>query len=389
LRARQPGEYAADVSQFEDDEPLTVFGGSFAPSLQPAAEAVGHYLLITDGTDVGKHIEVGENPITIGRGAGQTLVVAGDALVSRQHARVSMANGQVVAADLGSTNGTFVNAQRITGSVPLKEGQHLRIGHQVLKYERKSRRDVERAEESRRDLQKATNYVLALLPPPIDAGPVRAEWHFHPSAQLGGDAFGYDWLDSATFVFYLIDVSGHGVGSAMHSVSAMNVLRQRALPGVNFRNPAEVLTSLNARFQMDRHHGLYFTMWNGLYDTATRTLTYSSAGHHPAFLVPEGGGSTTPLGEPDLMLGIVPDQTYQTLQTTIPAGSRLYLFSDGVFEIIAKDDSRWSLDNFLPMLKESDASGIPSPRQLFEQVKEAARPGGMEDDFSLLAVTFL
>jgi serine phosphatase RsbU (regulator of sigma subunit) len=376
------------VSQLED-EPLTVFGGSFSPSLTPAAEAISHYLVITDGADPGKHIEVGDEPVSIGRGVGQTLVIAGDTLVSRQHARVSVVNGQLVAADLGSTNGTFVNAQRVNGSVVLKEGQLLRIGHQVLKYERKSRRDVERAEELRRDLQKATGYVLALLPPPIDAGPVRTAWHFQPSAQLGGDAFGYDWIDATTFVFYLVDVSGHGVGSAMHSVSAMNVLRQRALPGVDFKDPAAVLTSLNARFQMNTHHGLYFTMWYGIYDTSTRTLVHSSAGHHPAFLVPAEGGTTQPLGEPDLMIGILPDQTYQPKQTTIPPASRIYLFSDGVFEIVAKDDSRWSLDNFLPMLAESDASGSPSPKRLFEQVTGAARPGGIEDDFSLLAVTFL
>jgi Serine phosphatase RsbU, regulator of sigma subunit len=377
------------VSQFENDEPLTVFGASFASPLQPSAEATAHYLLVTDGMEQGRYIEVGDEPVTIGRGAGQTLVIAGDSLVSRQHARVSLVNGQVVAADLGSTNGTFVNAQRISSPIALKEGHLVRVGHQVLKYERKSRREVARAEELRRDLQKATDYVLALLPPPIESGPVRAEWHFHPSAQLGGDAFGYDWIDSTTFIFYLVDVSGHGVGSAMHSVSAMNVLRQRALPGVDFRDPAAVLTSLNARFQMNSHHGLYFTMWYGVYDTSARMLVYSSAGHHPAFLVPDTGGAPQPLGEPDLMIGILPDQIYQTQQTTIATDARIYLFSDGVFEIIAKDDSRWSLDNFLPMLRESGAAARPSPKQLFEQVKDAARPGGVEDDFSLLAVTFV
>ena len=87
---------------------------------------------------------------------------------------------------------------------------------------------------------------LSLLPAPLTTGPVRADWRFLPSTQLGGDAFGYDWLDQDTLVFYLIDVSGHGAGSAMHSVTVLNVLRQRALPDVDFRNPAEVLASLNA-----------------------------------------------------------------------------------------------------------------------------------------------
>ena len=85
-----------------------------------------------------------------------------------------------------------------------------------MKYERRSRRDVEKTEDLDRDLRNASNYGLSLLPAPLLTGPVRTEWLYFPSAQLGGDAFGYYWLDPNTFVFYLIDVSDHGVGAAMH-----------------------------------------------------------------------------------------------------------------------------------------------------------------------------
>ena len=54
--------------------------------------------------------------------------------------------------------------------------------------------------------------MFSLLPEPLTTGLVRAECRFVPSAQLGGDAFGYYWLDQSTFVFYLVDVSGHGAG---------------------------------------------------------------------------------------------------------------------------------------------------------------------------------
>ena len=70
----------------------------------------------------------------------------------------------------------------------------------------------------------------------------------------------------------------------MHSVTVLNVLRQRALPNVDFRNPSEVLANLNDMFQMDSHNGLLFTMWYGVYRTDDRVLTYGSAGHHPAYL---------------------------------------------------------------------------------------------------------
>jgi len=99
------------------------------------------------------------------------------------------------------------------------------------------------------------------------------------------------------------------------------VLRQRALPGVDFKNPAEVLASLNDRFPSDSHGGLYFTMWYGVYRTEDRTLTFGSAGHGPAFLVPADKSGTKPLGVPALMIGLLPAQSYDVQRATVPEGS--------------------------------------------------------------------
>ena len=61
------------------------------------------------------------------------------------------------------------------------------------------------------ELAKAAEYVKSLLPEPIDE-PIRIRWEHIPSMQLGGDAFGYHWLDDDHFAIYLLDVCGHGVG---------------------------------------------------------------------------------------------------------------------------------------------------------------------------------
>jgi serine phosphatase RsbU (regulator of sigma subunit) len=217
---------------------------------------------------------------------------------------------------------------------------------------------------------------------------VQAEWRFIPSAQLGGDAFGYYWLDPTTFVFYLVDVSGHGAGSAMHSVTVLNVLRQRALPDVDFRNPADVLSSLNDRFQMESHNGMYFTMWYGVYHVDDRTLTYGSAGHHPAYLVPPNRQTADPLGMSALMIGAFPGHGYEVQQATVPAGSTVYLFSDGVFEVVTRDEQQWGLSDFLPLLVEPAIPDKPETERLYHAVAQAARPGPLDDDFSLMVVTF-
>jgi serine phosphatase RsbU (regulator of sigma subunit) len=347
-----------------------------------APDTIGHYLLVGKEGQDGTRTELGTIPLTIGRDARQALVLP-DTEVSRLHARVS------VVEDLGSTNGTFLDARRLSKPAVLKEGSVLRMGGHILVYERPSRRDVERTSGLDRDLNKASRYVLTLLPSPLVEGPVRTEWRFVPSTQLGGDAFGYFWLDADVFVFYLIDVSGHGAGSAMHSVTVLNVLKQRALPNVNFENPAEVLGSLNDRFQMDSHGDLYFTMWYGVYRVSTRTLTYSSAGHHPAFLVPADKSRAEPLTVAATMIGMIPQVEYETAQTTIPAGSSVYLFSDGVYEVVTVTKEQWSLSDFEPFLLEPTMAGVSESERLFQAVKRVTGPGPLDDDFSLMVLTFL
>jgi serine phosphatase RsbU (regulator of sigma subunit) len=375
------------VSIPEDECERTIVIGR-SPSIDAVAlpDTIGHYLIVSQEGEEGTRVELRES-LTVGRDAAQAIVLA-DTQVSRLHARVSLIDGEAVVADLGSTNGTYLGGQRLTNPVVLKEGDVLRMGSHVLQYERRSRRDAERMSGIDRDLRKASKYVFSLLPAPLVEGPVLAEWRFVPSTQLGGDAFGYDWLDPQTFVFYLLDVSGHGAGSAMHSVSALNVLRQRALPHVSFENPAEVLASLNERFQMETHGGLFFTMWYGVYRVSDRTLTYGSAGHHPAYLVAADKRTSTPLGMPAMMIGAMPDIEYETQQTIVPARSSLYLFSDGVFEVVTLSQARWTLSDFEPALLEPTLPDTPESERLYQSVKRATGAGPLDDDFSLLVLTF-
>ena len=372
----------------EDDfENTTRTGHRWKREIIPASE-LAHYLVVNkEGETTMARIELGDEPITIGRDARQSLVLV-DTKVSRVHARVSLIKGDVVVEDLGSTNGTFLNGQRISKPVKLKDGRTLGIGNHLVTYQRRSRREFERALELDRDLQKASEYLASLLPAPLTAGPVRTDWRFVPSTQLGGDAFGYQWLDPNTFAFYLIDISGHGAGAAMHSVAVLNVLRQHALPQVDFANPAEILASLNNRFQMDSHSGMFFTMWYGVYDTETRRLTFGSAGHHQAYLIPADKSTLEPLGTPSLMIGAVPDLEYRTQEAQVTPGSALYLFSDGIFEVTTADQKRWTLPDFEPLLLEPTVADTPESSRLYQAVRRVTGPGPLDDDASLLVLTF-
>jgi sigma-B regulation protein RsbU (phosphoserine phosphatase) len=68
------------------------------------------------------------------------------------------------------------------------------------------------------ELAEAADYVRTILPHPIASGNISTDWRFIPCSSVGGDAFGYHWLEDDHFVIYLIGVSGHGVGAALLSV---------------------------------------------------------------------------------------------------------------------------------------------------------------------------
>lgn len=372
----------------DDEFERTIINVRKRPSgIAPPAEEIGHYLLASKAGEPPRRVEVGAQPITIGRDPKQALALA-DTEVSRLHARVFLSKGAAVVEDMGSTNGTFLDGRRLTVPVELKLGAVLRLGSYAITYERRSRRDVDRAEDLDRDLQRAGEYVLALLPPPVLDGPVRADWRFVPSAHLGGDAFGYNWLDPDTFLFYLVDVAGHGAKSAMHSVTVLNLLRQRALPGIDFADPSSVLASLNERFQMDTHGGLLFTMWYGVYSVRNRTVTFSAAGHHPAYLIAPDKSASVPLGLPALMIGAMPGLEFDVRQATVPAGGSICLFSDGVFEVVTTDQTQWTLNDFEPLLIEPALPGVSEADRLFRAVKRVTGQRPFDDDASLVVLTF-
>jgi len=297
--------------------------------------------------------------------------------------------GEVYVADMGSSNGTLVDGRRITQTQVLPAGARLQVGGHVLEHEFRSRKEIEASKEIDRDLESARRYVHSLIPAPLTKGPIRTEWILLPSARLGGDVFGYHQLDARTFAIFLLDVSGHGTGAAMHAVSVTNMLQRDALPGVDMRDPAKVATYVNTLFQMSTHGGLYLTLWYGVYDLETRTLRYCSAGHHPSYLVPEARERAIPLMTRNVVLGATPTFEFESASVEVPPGSRLYVFSDGVFEIDTKDGEQWGLDQVLALIMEPPVPGMTEPERLLQAIRGHARSPDFEDDFTVLAATFL
>lgn len=92
-------------------------------------------LVVIAGAELGQSVELDREEVQIGRGDQCALVINSD-LVSRHHATVVHVDSRHVLRDENSTNGTYVNDQRVSGSVALSDGDQIKIGRTVIKYTR-------------------------------------------------------------------------------------------------------------------------------------------------------------------------------------------------------------------------------------------------------------
>jgi sigma-B regulation protein RsbU (phosphoserine phosphatase) len=349
------------------------------------AADVEHYIVVVEGTERGRKLEIGLTPITIGRHGDNRLSLS-DPFISGHHCTVTFEEGVIWVTDRGSTNGTFIDGIRITGRAVWPISASLQMGNHVLRQEYRRREDIQHSVDLEDELHRAATYVRMLLPKPLPSGPVTATWQFLPCAGLGGDIFDYFWLDAEHFVVYLLDVCGHGVGAALHSVSVFNLLRRRFLPDVDFTRPMQVLNALNKTLPMESYAGMYLTLWYGVYHCGT--LTFASAGHPPALLFDDHQERCVHLLTDHPPIGITDQVDYREMAMALPPECRLYLYSDGAYELTTEAGELWSWSGFVNLLEEKAQKGIWQPALISQEILALTKAKQFEDDFSLLSLSF-
>jgi len=253
------------------------------------------------------------------------------------------------------------------------------------------RKLAESEQQLANEVAEAAKYVRSLLPAALKEGPVRIEWKFVPSTQLAGDAFGYHWLDPKHLALYLLDVSGHGVGSALLAVSVLNVLSHRTLPNTDFFDPSAVMTGLNGVFSMERQGGHFFTIWYSVFDVETRKLTFSGGGHPPPVMYMGSAQNDTRIAELDgdgPPIGITDLIPFKNTTIDLPAFARLLLYSDGAVEV-GPDGARMNTqDDFNKFAAEMGPADAMLDRVL-ERAKLLSQSDVLNDDCSVMRIDFL
>jgi PAS domain S-box-containing protein len=248
----------------------------------------------------------------------------------------------------------------------------------------------EKSDRLTSELRSAAEYVASILPDGLD-GAVQVGSRYLPSQAVAGDCFDYRWIDDDHLFVYLLDVSGHGIQSALLSVSVHNLLRSGSLPESILRQPDRVIAELNDLFAMDDHAGNYFTIWCGVYQRPTRTLTYCTGGHPPALLLSAApaAAAVTPLYSAGVPVGMFDDSEYASVTVSIAQGDSLLLYSDGAFEIPMPDGRAWLVGDFIQVIGELGATPGWTLDTLVDALRSRTVDGAFEDDLTLVRLTFV
>lgn len=103
-----------------------------ATSRIPRRQRVTEFKILEPKSLKGSRIELTAQPIVIGRSADADLSFADDTYLSSRHARVWSLDGVAMVEDLGSTNGTQINGQRVVAATALSPGDRIQMGHVVV-----------------------------------------------------------------------------------------------------------------------------------------------------------------------------------------------------------------------------------------------------------------
>nr|WP_174822577.1 SpoIIE family protein phosphatase [Ruegeria atlantica] len=247
-----------------------------------------------------------------------------------------------------------------------------------------------------KDLIQARKIQESLVPELTrEFGKSRVSMLLKPCGHIGGDLVGMFSPGVNRLGFYSIDVSGHGITSAMMTARlggylSSNHFDQNVAMARRFDKfyallpPEEVAETLNSRLMADTGIEEYFTMVYAIVDLRNGHVKMVQAGHpHPLLLCQDG--RTEFLGEGGLPIGLLPDVTFQRTEFYMQPGDRLLLYSDGFTECSLADGGLLEEDGLLKMALDcgSCRSGTEFLDDMFWRLTQAMSPGqGMDDDIS-------
>ena len=241
-------------------------------------------------------------------------------------------------------------------------------------------------ERIRSELLIAHQIQQGILPAAFEGHPdLRIEGFNAPAKVVGGDFYDYFQVSADEFAFVIGDVCGKGVPSAIFMASCRSFIKAQALANPH---PAKVMPLSNRLITEDaKNHGLYVTVFYGVYNVKTRLLRYTNAGHTPALVFRPSCAGCSALFNRNLALGMFDPATFEDAELYLEQGDVLVLYTDGVNEAQNTAEEMFGVERLVQVILEH---GGRSPEELRDiivnRVETFAEGQEQHDDITVLIV---
>lgn len=231
------------------------------------------------------------------------------------------------------------------------------------------------------DLNAASQIQKSFLPlSPLDCKGLKIASIWKPANNLGGDI--YNIIKSKEkIIFYIVDVCGHDVPSALVTVSISQFFHQHIQSSKGL-SPKDIMLALNDEFPLERFDR-FFTICYLIVDPTSGHLKYSCAAHPPAIILKKRGGIKI-LDKQGPLIGFNKTLQFEEGEEILESGDKVFLYTDGIIELKNSAGEQFGIEKFNSLLEKLRSEPIDT---IIDEVSKTLKEynSNFQDDVSLLA----
>lgn len=235
------------------------------------------------------------------------------------------------------------------------------------------------------ELSIAREVQAQLFPRTLPSLPgVRLEAICRAARMVSGDYYDLIRLGPTRLAIAIADISGKGISAALLMASLQAALRSQVLlDGSSSQNTGELVARLNRHLYLNTSEERYATFFYAVYDSSTRTLRYTNAGHFPPLYI--AGERVTRLEEGGMVVGLFDNCSYQEGSIQVEPGSVLVAYSDGLIEPENVFGEEFGTERLLAIaLRHREASPQTLAEALMRAAEEWAGAPERADDMTVI-----
>ena len=207
-----------------------------------------------------------------------------------------------------------------------------------------------------------------------------------PAKEVGGDFFDVIPLpmSNTRTGIMIADVSGKGVPAALFMALSRIVVRVTAMW---FKKPSEVISFANPIIANNSKTGMFVTLFYGVIDNESRTLTYVNAGHNPPLVLRKDTGEIEELNLTGVAVGALDDAEYTQEELQLSPGDVIVLYTDGITEAINDREEMYDVPQLIETIRKTgDSSSQEIVDEIIRSVFAFTGSQPQFDDITLMVV---